>query len=85
MFFAQKTITSFDIRNILYSIGLWLQLQQQQNSNQLALKLVENVQKNSMGLVSDMKESLNSLPNISAVFAANFMISLTELYCSPGK
>ena len=67
---------------ILHCLGLWLQ--QQQSSNHLAFNLVENVQKSFMDLVSDPKDSLNSLPNISAVFAANFVISLTELYCSSG-
>lgn len=69
-------------RPVLHCLGLWLQ--QQQSSNHLAFNLVENVQKSFMYLVSDPKDSLNNLPNISAVFAANFVISLTELYCSSG-
>lgn len=70
-------------RPVLHCLGLWLQ--QQQSSNHLAFNLVENVQKSFMYLVSDPKDSLNNLPNISAVFAANFVISLTELYCSSEK
>ena len=66
-------------RPVLHCLGLWLQ--QQQSSNHLAFNLVENVQKSFMYLVSDPKDSLNNLPNISAVFAANARYKLHSFTC----
>ena len=79
------TVLALSLKNryVLHCVGLWLQ--QQQCSNRLALQLTENIVSKFVELVPDAKESLNNMPNISAVFAVHFMTCLTELYCTKGK
>ena len=70
-------------RPVLHCLGLWLQ--QQQCSNRSALELAESIVTKYIELVPDAKDSLNNMPNISAVFAVHFMTCLTELYCTKGN
>jgi hypothetical protein len=67
-------------RSVLHCIGLWLA---QQSNNSEALKLMQNVNESYIDLVKDPWDSLNTMPNISPVFAINFMSSITELFTCP--
>lgn len=75
---ARFTALALGLKNrpVLHCIGLWLQ--QQQNSNPLALRLISNVQDDFVSLSTDAKGGMVNLPNISTIFAANFMATFTE-------
>ena len=77
------TILALSLKNgpTLHCIGLWLQ---QHLACPSALQLTENVVDNYIALVVDSLESLDSIPNISPLFAINFMTSLTDLYSKSG-
>ncbi len=65
-------------RGILHCIGLYII--QHGSTSDKSLQLVQNVSKDYLSLVQDMDESLNKMPNVSAVFAVQLLSAMTELH-----